>query len=100
MSKSITVDGVKYVEETSIEPTEAQIVVAQRGWIFVGDVTETEHDIVITNARNIRIWGTTKGLGQLANGPLSGTKHDEYGTVRLPRLGVVARINVVAGAWA
>lgn len=99
MGKSITVDGVEYVEKTSTEPSDKQIVVAQRGWVFVGDVTESEDDLVLVNTRNIRIWGTTKGLGELVAGPLSGTKHDDYGTVRIPKLTVVARINVNAGAW-
>ena len=99
MGKSITVDGVEYVEKTSTEPSDKQIVVAQRGWVFVGDVTESEEDLVLVNTRNIRIWGTTKGLGELVAGPLSGTKYDDYGTVRIPKLTVVARINVNAGAW-
>ena len=74
-------------------------MVDQRGWVFVGDVTEDGDDIVIGNAQNIRRWGTTKGLGQLVNGPLAETKYDPYGVVRLPKLSVVARINVAEGAW-
>lgn len=100
--KTISIDGVDYVraDQVSIASTDTQIVVGQRGWIFVGQVSDDGEDLVITNARNIRIWGTTKGLGELADGPTSTTKHDAYGTVRIPRLTVVARINVTAGAWA
>lgn len=99
--KTITLDGVDYVraDQVSVEPTVKQIVVGQRGWIFVGDVSEDGEDIVIGNAQNIRIWGTEKGLGQLASGPTSKTKCDPYGVVRLPKLSVVARINVDKGAW-
>lgn len=99
--KEITLDGVAYVraDQVCTEATEKQIVVGQRGWVFVGDVSEDGDDIVIGNAQNIRRWGTTKGLGQLANGPLADTKYDPYGVVRLPKLSVVARINVAEGAW-
>jgi hypothetical protein len=100
--KTISIDGVDYVraDQVSTEPTETQIVVGQRGWILVGQVSQDGEDLVITNARNIRIWGTTKGLGELADGPTGTTKSDAYGTVRIPKLTVVARINVAAGAWA
>ena len=43
-----------------------QIVIAQRGWVFVGDVTRTENEVVIEDAAVVRRWGTTAGLGQLA----------------------------------
>ena len=99
--KEITLDGVAYVraDQVSTEATEKQIVVGQRGWVFVGDVSEDGDDIVIGNAQNIRVWGTEKGLGQLTGGPTSKTKYDPYGVVRLPKLSVVARINVAKGAW-
>ncbi|MET4780848.1 hypothetical protein [Glaciihabitans sp. UYNi722] len=100
--KTISIDGVDYVraDQVTIDASETQIVVGQRGWIFVGAVHEDGDDLVITDARNIRIWGTTKGLGELASGPTDKTKSDLYGTVRIPKLTVVARINVTAGAWA
>lgn len=99
--QTITLDGVAYVRADQIDtdPTEKQIVIGQRGWVFVGDVSEDGDDIVIGDAQNIRRWGTTKGLGELVNGPLTDTKYDPYGVVRLPRLSVIARINVVTGAW-
>lgn len=59
-----------------------KIVVADKGWVFVGDVAENpDGTITITNAKNIRVWGTTQGLGQLRNGPTNQTVTDEYGTV-------------------
>jgi hypothetical protein len=77
-----------------------EIVVAQRGWVFIGDVRETDGQITIENAKNIRRWGTTRGLGELAQeGPLEGTKLDEYGTVSLHPLAVVARIKVTTDKW-
>lgn len=99
MSKKIVIDGIEYVPSADAPATETQIVVAQRGWVFVGCVSTEGDDLVIRNAKNIRRWGTTRGLGELRNGPLSETKVDEYGTVQLPLLSVVSRIDVAEGAW-
>jgi len=72
-----------------------QIIIAQRGWVFVGEVTNTAEEVVIEKARNIRRWGTANGLGQLAKeGPTSNTVLDDYGTVRLHPLSIVARLDV------
>jgi len=32
---------------------------AQSGWVFVGDVTRSENEVVIENAAVVRRWGTT-----------------------------------------
>ena len=76
--ETITIDDVKYVREDSIcEPLEIgekRIIAADRGWVFVGDCTDNDDgSVTIKNALNIRKWGTTKGLGQLDNGPLENT---------------------------
>jgi len=74
-----------------------EIIVAHRGWVFIGDVSEDSENVVISNALNIRRWGTTKGLGQLAiDGPQHNTVTDEYGTVKIHKLSVVCRIEVTA----
>lgn len=66
-----------------------QIVVLDRGFVYVGKV-EFNGDLVrITNARNIRYWGTTKGLGELVNGPTDKTKLDEVGEVIAPMKAVI-----------
>ncbi len=75
-----------------------RIVIAQRGFVFVGHYSREENEIVIRKARSIRRWGTTRGLGQLVTGPTSETKLDEAGTVRLHPLQVVATLDV-AGTW-
>lgn len=78
-----------------------QIVIAQRGWVFVGDVVRNGDDVTIKNAQCIRRWGTTKGLGELAkNGPQSSTVLDDMGTVRLHTLAVVASIDCEDAKWA
>lgn len=77
-----------------------QIVIAQRGWVFVGKVIASPDEIIIENAKNIRKWGTTRGLGQLAqDGPTTETQIDEYGTVTIHPLAVIARINCNEEKW-
>lgn len=78
-----------------------QIIVAQRGWVFVGEVSTEGEQVKIENASCIRRWGTTKGLGELAqNGPRPNTVLDSMGTVRLHSLAVVASIDCEAEKWA
>lgn len=78
----------------------SQIVIAQRGWVFVGEVDYNGDDVVISNAKCIRSWGTTKGLGQLAKfGPQRETVLDEMGTVRMHKLAVVAAIDIENSKW-
>jgi hypothetical protein len=75
---------------------EMRIIVADRGWVFVGScVDELNGTITITNAKNLRVWGTTRGLGQLVDGPTSETIWDEYGTVNCTPIVQIA----VRGGW-
>jgi hypothetical protein len=97
---TLTINGVDYVRADSL-PTQSiplgpvQIIVADKGFVFVGNVQNDEDGIVtLTNAKNIRIWGTTKGLGELVNGPTSKTVFDNYGTVQTTP---ILRIAVVKG---
>jgi len=87
---TMVIDGVPtdFVRKDSIlysQPIgEKRIVVADRGWIFVGDCEDhADGTVTIASSKNIRRWGTKAGLGELANGPLPETKADFYGTVRV-----------------
>ena len=76
------------------------IVIADRAWIYVGDVEHDGEWCTVTNARNIRRWGTDKGLGQIAeNGPTSDTVLDSYGTVRIPASSVITLIDTEKSKW-
>src|SRR3990172_8200141 len=95
---TITIDGTEYCRKADVPagpPTAHRIVVADRGWVFVG-ATSTDADgaLTISGAKVIRYWGTENdkpGLGYLAmNGPTSKTKRDPSGTVRVPAHAVVA----------
>lgn len=66
----------------NFESGTTQIIVADKGFVFVGQVLDNDDGtVIINNARNIRQWGTTKGLGELVNGPTSKTVHDDWGIV-------------------
>lgn len=76
------------------------IVILQRGWVVVGDVTQTGSAVEIKNASVIRKWGTTKGLGELAlSGPLAETKLDPCGTVRAHELAIIATLKCEESKW-
>lgn len=84
-----------------VEHVGYRIVVLQRGWVVVGDVTIAGQELVIEDARVIRRWGTkNKGLGGLVDGPLAETVCDDAGTVRAHVLDVVLTLDVKAEKWA
>lgn len=76
-----------------------RIVICHRRWVFVGMVSREDTELVIRRAKNIRRWGTKKGLGELRNGPKNETVLDEAGTVHLHPLQVIATIEVDPKAW-
>jgi hypothetical protein len=97
MSKptSIKIDDVEYVRKDSMKAPlqigEKRIIVADRGWVFVGDCVDNPNgSVTIHNAQNIRVWGTSKGLGQLATGKTSQTVLDDYGTVSVVPIVTIA----------
>ena len=98
---TLKIDDVEYVRKDSIPDTdgEIKIVVLDRGFVYVGRVAIEEDFVVIRNAQNIRAWGTTKGLGELVNGPLSGTKLDSVGTIRAASRALISLIDVEQSKW-
>lgn len=90
----------KAAKENEDKPSGAvQIVVLDRGFVYVGNVTVEADWVLIRNAHNIRVWGTTKGLGELVNGPLSGTRLDSVGTVKAPLRALISLIEVKESKW-
>jgi len=106
---TISIDNIEYVRKDSITtpagpPTPHRIVVADRGWVFVGPTEQHEEgSLTISSAKCIRIWGTDEakpGLGYLAeHGPTSKTKLDASGTVRIPVHAVVLTYDTEASLW-
>ena len=76
------------------------VIVADRGFVYVGDVEVSDGWCVVSDAKNIRIWGTKNGLGELVlNGPLAETKLDPVGTVRIPMRAVISVIDTEKAKW-
>lgn len=66
-----------------------QIVVLKQGFVYVGQVSHSDNLCIIDNAKNLRVWGTKKGLGELRHGPLNSTIADECGVVTAPMHAVI-----------
>ena len=76
------------------------IVVLDRGFVYVGHTEITDEWCVIRHARNVRVWGTTKGLGELAlHGPLPNTILDPVGTVRAPLRALINTLDTEVEKW-
>lgn len=62
------------------------IVVVEAGWVFLAeDSEEREGKLWLTDASTIRLWGTTKGLGEIAlSGPTKTTILDYCGNPSVP----------------
>ena len=87
-------------EETEYGGSEIKIVILQRGWVFVGRFSKVGSACKLTDASNIRTWGTTKGLGELAeNGVTESTKLDKVNDVSFHELSVVAMIDCNKKVW-
>ena len=98
---TIKINEVEYVRKDSLKDKngDIKIVVADRGFVYVGCVKQDADFVTLTNARNIRVWGTTAGLGELVSGPTKSTKLDLVGTVSIPMRAVISIIDTEQGKW-
>lgn len=100
--KTIVVDGVEYAPVKSCtEGKEVRIVVLQRGWVLVGYYSRTGDNCQLQKASVLRNWGTTKGLGEIAeDGPKKDTKLDPTnGLVEFHRLTEVLTLVAEESEW-
>jgi len=95
---TIEVNGVKYIRQDG--DSDIRIVILHRGFVYVGRFEQDGPNCILRNAFNIRRWGTSSGLGELAEkGPLANTKLDKCGVVRFHELGIVAQIDCGNEVW-
>lgn len=93
--------GMNVGEDIRLAPDgEVAIVVLQRGWVVIGIYSQQDYVGRLDDAKIIRVWGTTKGLGQLAvNGPLPDTKLDPCPPVTFHVREIVMVMEVNKDAW-
>ena len=100
----VEINGKKYLPLEQLTDAEVddggkRIVVLHRGWVVVGDYLRIGTAVTISNASVVRYWGTTNGLGELAEkGPMDKTKLDPSGTVRCHEQAVVLTMDC-SDAW-
>lgn len=68
--------------------------------MVVGDFSQKGDQCTLTNASVIRSWGTTKGIGEIAeNGPTPNTKLDPCPNVHFHQMTMVGRIDCNESKW-
>jgi len=97
MKDRIEIDGVTFerVDRRGL----IKIVVLERGFVYVGRVSEQDDEITISGARSIIRWGTSQHFGELVNGPLANTKLGAPCDVRARWAQVIHTIEVNQDAW-
>jgi hypothetical protein len=99
----IKIDDVAYVRQDAVQPptsSDIRIVILQRGWIMVGFFSQDGANCLLEKASVIRVWGTTKGLGEIAiGGPTNTTKLDPCPPVRFHELTVIATLDCRRDKW-
>ena len=103
--ETISINGVEYIKKDSVVEkdifNDIKIVVLQRGWIVVGRFERKDTQCKLHNASVIRTWGTSNGLGEIAEaGPTSSTKLDRCkGIVEFDYMTVVLIIDCKESKW-
>lgn len=93
-------DGKNEDSDFNVSGSDIKIVILQRGWVFVGKFSKQGSLCKLTDAYNIRIWGTTKGLGELAeNGTTPSTKMDKVNDLQFHELTSIALIDCDDKIW-
>lgn len=80
--------------------SDIKIVVADRGWVFIGRVWKGSESLKIQNAFVIRRWGTSEGLGELCiKGKLPDTILDKCLDVEIPNESIKAIFSCDQEKW-
>lgn len=86
--------------ECCSEDLGTNIIVLQRGWVVVGCLHKNGTEYSLTKGAVIRSWGTTNGLGEIANnGPTKDTKLDSIPDSKFHELTAVIRMKCDESNW-
>ena len=94
--RSLTTREIKLIRKIM---SDIKIVILQRGWVFIGRFSQEGQNCKLENAYCIRQWGTTKGIGELVDGPTSKTLLDPTPVVNFHEMTVVALIDCNENGW-
>ena len=77
-----------------------KICVLEKGWVLVGNLEKENDEYFLTNAFVIRRWGTTEGLGELAEkGPLPETKLEKTPLIKFHKNKLIMTISCNEEKW-
>ena len=98
--KALLSEDKNEVSESVYGGSKIKIAILQRGWVFIGKFSKEGDVCKLTDAYNIRTWGTTKGLGEIAEGgTTSTTKLDKVNDVLFHELGIVCMLDCKDSVW-
>ena len=86
--EKVVIDGKTYVPESAAPTGTRAVVVVDRGWIFAGDVTRTEGNLVLGRAVHVRKWSSGWFGGMLEN-PKGADIGNMTTTVVIPEASVI-----------
>ena len=105
--ETLKIDDVEYIRKDSVSASRNEIkgdiyiVVLQRGWVAIGYRSIAANgDYVLGNAAHIRVWGTTQGLGEIAEGgPTSKTVLDKCPCIEYNPFTAIMHIRCKGEVW-
>jgi hypothetical protein len=107
--EKMTIENEVWVKESSMPKSANKlpqlplvIAILNRGYVYLGRMERKGDELLLHECKNVRKWGTTKGLGQLAiEGPQENTVLDECGSspTITPWQNVVTILYCEESAW-
>ena len=100
MKDTLVINGIEYARKDMLEPSPIRIVILQRGWVKVGRFYQDGSNCRLEDCSTIRMWGTSKGLGEIAaGGPTSKTVLDREPTCRFHEMTIIATLDCEKAKW-
>lgn len=97
--KKVIIEHPEYVAQEK-SGADIRIVILQRGWVVVGKYRKSHSSVTLEGGSVIRVWGTSKGLGEIAfDGPTNTTKLDSIPQTNWHELTEIANIKCNAEKW-
>ncbi len=96
----VNINGRMYVPKEPLDNKNVKIVILQRGHVKVGYFSQEGDYCKLENCATIRIWGTERGLGQIAfDGPTKNTILDKEPTCHFHILTTICLVDCVGSKW-